>query len=183
MDSEATDKPADSLAEHRARVAKDQAAVIKFRRTKTYKRLRAQRALEIYTNGATYAMVAAALDLTPSQAQRLIHNELARRAEADDRTADQARALYRERMELLIRTWLPVAVGDDEEPPNLKASGHVLDIIKTGIAMDGAAAPKHSTHDHTIRQATPEEHRAQVLEQLKELTERQRHPVIEGETL
>jgi len=158
-------------------------------RTRSERRLttltaRELRAIELTAAGATYAQVAAILDLTPTNARLLVERALARRAlEIHAREMPQAKALQLERLELMLRRWFPLAVGNPREqtPPNERAAAVVLSIMDRQARIIGLEAPLRIEQDIVVDAPSHDELVARQERILAGLAEvRERHQAIEG---
>lgn len=137
-------------------------------------------ALELIVAGASYANVAEALDITEGSAWRVVSRALAKRAEqVESRTVAQARALFLERIELIITKWMPYATGDahPDGVPNKDAADIIFKALdRAGRILGVETAPRVEVNQTTI--VAVDTIRQQVMASLEEVAERQQ--IIEG---
>lgn len=92
-------------------------------------------ALQLYASGKTYAEIAADLRVALSTSYELVKRGLARRAETEGPVVEAAKALYLERVEILVQAWMPRAIGKGLDadlqpmPPNEAAAKIMLGLL------------------------------------------------------
>lgn len=136
------------------------------------------RAIELTAAGATYDQVGAILSMTRTNARLLVERALARRAlEIKHRDLGPAKALQLERLEMLMRRWWPLAVGNprDGVAPSERAAAVVLSVIDRINRVSGLEAPLRVEQDVTVSLSHEElvERQDRVLAGLAEVRKRQ----------
>lgn len=157
---------------------------------------RERRALDLYVEGDTYAEIARKLGVAPQTASKYIERALQSRAAAEGPTVEAAKVLYRDRLELLLRAWMPRAIGpyqpadwdmSELDPaqrakyaqPDPKAAEYVLAVIDRLARLDGATTAKQVNVDVTVHNLPPQDLQARVLSDLAALAAK--HRVIDGQ--
>lgn len=111
---------------------------------------RERKALEGYVAGRRYVDIAEEIHVSPKSIPGIIKRGLERRAAEEGPTVAAARWLYTERLERLIETWWPIAMGlgqiDEGDPatqrqPDLRAAELVLKLATQVATVQNAATP------------------------------------------
>lgn len=135
-------------------------------------------ALELVIAGASYKMIAEALDCTEGAAWRITKRALEKRAkDIDSGTVEAARALFVSRLELLFSKWMPLATGEFTGIPDKDAADQVLKILdRLARFLIPSSGPTVELNQTTI--VTVESMRDQVMRSLDEVAARQE--IIDG---
>lgn len=142
---------------------------------------RESRALELLVIGATYAQIAKQLNMkTASGARQLVLRALEKRAAESRMSTDSARVIFTERLELLYRRWMPIALGANGGEPDSRAAKIVLDALARFSEVNGLKTI-HIEHEQTVTIQSADEKRAAVVASIVDYANRGN--TIEGETV
>lgn len=124
---------------------------------------RERRALELFIRGETYMAIAMDLDVSYSTAWEYVHRGLKRRADQDGEIATKARAMLQLQLEALMSTWMPRALGVDQDTGLIDRSGadpRAAQLMETYIRryaeITGALAPVKIEGDVSVYPQDPE---------------------------
>lgn len=135
--------------------------------------------LEYWVKGLNNVQIGKLMDLTPQAVGLIGRRGLERRRVESAETVEQARQLYVERLEAMVRSYWPWATGEAVDPetqlqigrPDVRAGELLLKILDRGAAVSGAlqAVPVESTTTNNVmivEGQNSESLRSQILAQL-----------------
>jgi DNA-binding CsgD family transcriptional regulator len=136
-------------------------------------------ALDLYIRGATQSDIARAIDRAESSVSVIIRRALERRAAQEGETVDQARALYLDRLALLLNAHLPLALGSFQlpvdpdtgerpppPPPDVRSAEFVLKVIDKMAAVQAKVSDKPAGVEIHVHGTEGDRLRAEILDSL-----------------
>jgi DNA-binding CsgD family transcriptional regulator len=139
------------------------------------KRLREDTAMRLYAQGHSQEDIAEIMGTSQGAVSGAISRGLARYAKDNKIMADRARALITQRLELMFRSWFPLATGDN---PTEKAAKIILDVLDRLAKLSGVG-DLAATVNINVTTANADMMRAEITRDLDALAERQQK-IIEG---
>ncbi len=158
-----------------------------FRRPEAVK-ARESEVLALLVSGAQVPVIARAIGVHEGSARHIIKRALINRAAQEGPTVDAARAIYVDRLELLLSRWLPRAMGEDTNSsgdpvePDSRALDAALKIMERLGQLNGVTphqAPSTTVNVSVNMPDDADQARARILAHLDAM--RQKQNAIEGE--
>lgn len=154
---------------------------------------RQARVLELVVAGWTLAQMAGELGVTASTISRDIDAVLLRRAEESNPALQQARQIYVERVEAMIKAWWPLATGtwtyedadgrEQTPPPDPRAADVLIKLLdRYGGIAGKIESPDKITNNVAVFVGTPDQKEgavAEIISRLAAVSAKDR--VIEGQ--
>lgn len=106
--------------------------------------VREERSLELRIKGKTYQEIADELGITKQGVGKALHRSIEKHRESCIENVEHHRIIELERLEIMLREWMPKALDVDEKPSrsNDRAANVVLKIMKRKAELLGLDAPK-----------------------------------------